>query len=284
MTPVAAEQLSPDAFKRLSKFVYDRTGIFLGEEKISLLSNRLRKRVRALGLAGFEDYYRLLRSEAGDAEMTEFLNVVTTNETYFFRNEKLWEFVSGEMLPSLVADKRAARDRSLAFWSAASSTGAEAYTLAIVLRDKLVPLSDWDITIVGSDISEKVLGHARSGRYDAYAISKLTPAKTRACFEHDRAKGTYQLREEYRSLVRFEFHNLRDPYPRGKFDVVFVRNVMMYFDLPMKRRVLANVTAALRPGGYMIIGDVDPLRDGSGLRDDCALDYVRPSVYRKPKP
>lgn len=282
MSVLMNAQLTLDEFKKLSKFVYDRTGIFLSEEKLSLLSNRLRKRVRALGLVSFEDYYQFLRKGAGDDEMTEFLNAVTTNETYFFRNDKLWDYLADELIPSIAGEKKARGDRTLRAWSAASSTGAEAYTLAIILREKLLPLNEWAIEIVGSDISEKVLGQARAARYDAYALNKLSPARQRIYFKHDKEANLFELREDTRDMVRFEFHNLRDPYTPTRFDLVFVRNVMMYFDLAMKRRVLANVTSALRPGGYMIIGDVDPLRDGSGLRDDCTLDYVRPSIYRKP--
>lgn len=274
-------QLSASEFEKISRFVYQRTGIYLGEEKLSMLSNRLRKRLRALGMETFEDYYKLLMT-GDDEEMTHFLSAVTTNETYFFRNDKLWEYVGDELVPQLVQDKRATKENMLRFWSAASSTGAEAYTLAIVLREKLPSLPTWDLKIIASDISQKVLSQARAAKYDAYAVNRLSPARTKQYFRHDAAANTYELKDEVRSMVTFEFHNLRDAYSKCKFDVIFLRNVMMYFDLPMKRTVLKNITAALRPGGLLIIGDVDPLRDGSGLRDDCELEYVRPSVHRKP--
>lgn len=275
------EQLTPAEFAKLRTFIYDRTGISLGDEKIALLSNRLRKRVRALDLPGFDDYYKLLAA-GDDEEMSHFLSAVTTNETYFFRNEHLWNYVGGDLLTTVTREKQAKNERTLRFWSAASSTGAEAYTLAIVLKEKLTAFSQWDVRIVGSDISEKVLGIARAATYDAYAVNKLSPSRQRAYFRHDAAANTFELRDEVKRMVTFEFHNLRDVYTRMKFDVVFLRNVMMYFDLPMKRRVLKTVTDALQPGGHLIIGDVDPLRDGSGLRDDCDLEHIRPSVYRKP--
>lgn len=281
MSAALQGQLTQAEFEKLRRFIYDRTGIHLGEEKLALLSNRLRKRVRALELSGYDDYYKLLLT-GDDEEMSHFLSAVTTNETYFFRNEPLWNYVGDEMLPALAREKTGKQAGTLRFWSAASSTGAEAYTLAIVLREKLPKFSEWDARIIGSDISEKVLSQARSGRYDAYAVSRMPPQKVKAYFRHDAAAGAYELREEIRRIVAFEFHNLRDAYTKTRFDVVFVRNVMMYFDLPMKRLVLKNVLAALRPGGYLVIGDVDPLRDGSGLRDDCDLEFVRSSVYRKP--
>ncbi|MFO0973308.1 MAG: protein-glutamate O-methyltransferase CheR [Phycisphaerae bacterium] len=274
-------QLTPAEFERISRFVYQRTGISLGEEKVSMLSNRLRRRLRALKLGTFEEYYQLLMS-GDEEEMSHFLSAVTTNETYFFRNDKLWEYVGEQLIPALVEEKRGS-EPSLRFWSAASSTGAEAYTLAIVLRETLGAVGGRNARIVASDISEKVLSVARAGRYDAYAVSRLSPERCKSYFRHDAANDTYELKPDVRSMVTFEFHNLRDAYRGAPFDVVFLRNVMMYFDLPMKRLVLKNVTAALRPGGYLIIGDVDPLRDGSGLRDDCDLEYVRPSVHRKPR-
>lgn len=278
---VTLEQLTTRQFEMLRTFIYQRTGISLGPEKIALLSNRLRKRLRALSLPSFDDYYRLLQS-GDDEEMTHFLSAVTTNETYFFRNDKLWDFVRGTLVPDLITEKKAHGRSEMSFWSAASSTGAEAYTLAIVLRECVPQSSGWNIRVVGSDISEKVLNLAREARYDSYAVSKMTPEQRKSAFRVSEDGQTFELRDSIKKMVSFEFHNLRDVYPRGTFDAVFLRNVMMYFDLPMKRLVLKNVTAAIRPGGYLIIGDVDPLRDGSGLRDDCTLDYLRPSVYRKP--
>ncbi len=277
---MVAQQIPAAEFEKLRKFIYARTGIHLGDEKVSLLSNRLRKRVKALGLDSYEAYYKLL--VAGDEEeMSHFLSAVTTNETYFFRNEKLWVYIADELIPGLVKDGRG-RGAPLTFWSAACSTGAEAYTLAIVLREKSAILAGRDVQIVGSDISENVLNQARAAQYDDYALSKMTPGRRKVHFRANKETKLFELRDETKKMVRFEPHNLRDKYTRMSFDVVFVRNVMMYFDLPMKRLVLANVTHALKPGGYLIIGDVDPIRDGSGLRDDCTLEHVRPSLYRKP--
>ncbi len=275
-----AQQIPAAEFEKLRKFIYARTGIFLGHEKVSLLSNRLRRRVKALGLESYRAYYKLLVA-GDDEEMTHFLSAVTTNETYFFRNERLWVYIADELIPGLVKDGRG-RGKPLSFWSAACSTGAEAYTLAIILREKSAMLAGCDVHIVGSDISENVLSQARAARYDDYALSKLAPGRRRVHFREDKDAKFFELREDTKKMVRFEHHNLRDKYTRMSFDVVLVRNVMMYFDLPMKRLVLANVTQALKPGGYLIIGDVDPIRDGGGLRDDCTLEYVRPSLYRKP--
>ncbi len=283
-TAIAQTELTDREFTLLRDYVYERTGIALAEQKKTLLANRLRRRLRALDLESYQAYYKLLTGggKAADDEMAQFLVAVTTNETYFFRNPRLWEFVSGDLLRWLVESKAKSPAPQLRFWSAASSSGEEAYTLAITLREKLPTSRDWRIRIVGSDISEKVLDRARQARYAEYAVQKITTAARRRYFKFDKADETYQLRDEFRKLVEFRFHNLRDPFRAGPFEVVFLRNVMMYFDLPMKCRVIDNVRDALVPGGYMIIGDVDPMREGNVLRDHCKLEYVRPSVYRRP--
>ena len=190
--------------------------------------------------------------------------------------------MSGDLIQWLVEAKAKSPATPLRFWSAASSSGEEAYTLAITLREKLPTSRDWRVRIIGSDISEKVLDRARQARYGEYAVQKVAAADRRRYFTFDKTDDTWQLRDEIRELVEFRFHNLRDPFRAGPFEVVFLRNVMMYFDLPMKCRVIDNVTDALVPGGYMIVGDVDPMREGNTLRDHCKLEYVRPSVYRKP--
>lgn len=273
-------QLTEDEFARMARMVYDRTGIHLPVEKRGMLSNRLRKRLRALNMDSFAPYFELLKSKEGcEEELPHFLSAVTTNETYFFRNEQLWQYLGGELIPSLVA-ARGPRAGTLRFWSAASSSGEEAYTLAILLRETVPDVAKWSITIIASDISSRMLDKARGGIYNDYAVAKTPPALVKKYFE---AKdGAYHLTEEARRMVRFQFHNLRDPFPNGKFDVVFLRNVLMYFDNAMKIRVLGNITDALAPGGRLIVGDVDPIRTVAELSAALTLDYERPGVYVKP--
>lgn len=280
---IAQTQLSDAEFELLRRFVYDKAGIALTDQKKTLLANRLRKRLRALELDSFKQYYDfLVKGDKRSEEMEHFLNAVTTNETYFFRNDKLWDFVGGDLLDWLVEKNGKSASPTMRFWSAASSSGEEAYTLAITLHQKLRDFSRWNLSIIGSDISERMLARARAAVYEEYAVQHLDAAGRRKYFEHDKAANTFQLRPTYRNMVQFRNHNLRDPFAGFKFDVVFLRNVMMYFDHEMKCRVIDTITAALAPGGYLIIGDVDPMREGSGLREHCMLDYVRPSVYRKP--
>lgn len=272
-------KLTEGEFTRIAKVVYDKTGIHLSSEKLSMLSNRLRKRLRALKLDSFEDYYKLISSKTGaEDELPHFLSAVTTNETYFFRNEQLWDFFRRELIPYF-AESHGSK-RSLRVWSAASSTGEEAYTTAIALREHLPNAHRWQITIIGSDISPRVLDHARRGVYKEYAVSRMDRKQVARWF--DQRGEEYHLKDDARKLVKFVPHNLRETFPDARFDLIFLRNVLMYFDTPMKQRVLEVVTDALAPGGYLIVGDVDPIRTTPELSSHMKLEFKRPGAYWKP--
>ena len=274
-------KLTPDEFSKIAKIVYEKTGIHLEERKLSLLSNRLRKRLAALKLDSFDAYYRLIRSKEGyEEELPHFLTAVTTNETYFFRNEKLWQFFSRDLIDHFVKSNGKG-SKSVRIWSAASSSGEEAYTAAMLLREKLPNFDSWKITIIGSDISKKVLDSAQAGIYNDYAVSKTSKERLKRWFTSK--NGMYELKDEIRSLVRFQFHNLREAFSNGRFDLILLRNVLMYFDLDMKKRVIEVVSDALAPGGYLIIGDVDPIRTLPELNRHMKLEYKRPGTYQKPR-
>ncbi len=273
------QQLSPREFKLITKFIYERTGIFIPDEKLALVSNRLRKRLRVLKLDGFMDYYDLMTSGGSEfeEEFPHFLSAVTTNETYFFRNARLWDLVSGDLLNELMELK--ARQKSLSVWSAACSSGAEAYSLAICLNEMRHKIRDWKLSIVGTDISSRVLDIAREGIYNEYAVSKCSDKRLKANFkklDEDR----YRLRDDIRKMAKFRFHNLRDRM-KEKFDLVLLRNVMMYFDTPMKTKVVRSVAASMNTGALLYAGDVDPIRSTLDLNDFPEIEYVKPFIYRR---
>mgnify|MGYP001588630472 FL=1 len=266
----------------MAKLVYERTGIHLPETKSTMLSNRLRKRLRELKIESYDAYYELLKDPARcEEELPNFLSAVTTNETYFFRNEALWKFFEDQWIPDMVERRKNSPSKTLALWSAASSSGEEAYTAAICLRERLPAVAAWKINIVGTDISEKVLARARSGCYNDYAVSRMPAERREKWFNAE--DGSYVLKPSVRDMVSFRSHNLRDPFTAGKFDLVFLRNVLMYFDTPMKLRVLQNVTAALAPGGKLFVGDVDPIRNTRELNAALTLNYAGPNLYEKPE-
>lgn len=274
-------KLTLQEFKKIAKLVYDKTGIDLQESKITLLSNRLRKRLRDLKLDTFQQYYELLcNSRKNDEEMPHFLSAVTTNETYFFRNEALWKFVQGKWLPEILEKKKNNKMPSIRVWSAASSSGEEAYTTSICLREGIKNIAKWRITIVASDISQRVLDRAGAGEYNDYSVSRMDKTLLKKWFKHQ--DDIYYLKKEIKDLVTFKFHNLRDPFPNDQFDLIFLRNVLMYFDLDMKKKVIKTVRDALAKGGYLVVGDVDPIRNTAGLSEVLDLEYKGPNLYYKP--
>ena len=278
---MAVEQLTlTDAqFEQFAKFVYDRAGIYLAPAKKSLLANRLRRRLRALELDSFDAYYRAFAdAKFAEDELPHFLNAVTTNETYFFRNTQLWRLFTDKLLPEFRA-RHAGSDRTIRVWSAASSSGEEAYTVGIVLRENLPEAENWRIQIVGSDISRNVLEKAQRGLYGEYAVSKMPAAQRQRWFT--RAGDQYQVKDDVRKHVRFQFHNLRNAFPQGNFDLVLLRNVLMYFDNPMKQKAIQNTSAAVAPGGYLYIGDVDPTRTSKELMQVMKLEVLTPGLYRR---
>lgn len=266
----------------MAALVYERTGIYLPDTKVSLLSNRLRKRLRVLGLDEYEAYYNLLRDpKQCEEELPHFLSAVTTNETYFFRNDALWTYIRGTWIPAIVAQMKATGKRSIRVWSAAGSSGEEAYTTAICLFETIPDIANWKVEVVGSDISERVLDKAKIGDYNDYAVSKMSAEEIAKWFDVE--QGVHRVKPKLKSIVNFRFHNLRDKFPYGPFDLAFLRNVLMYFDLDMKRRVLTNVVDALVPGGHLVVGDVDPLRNVPAITQGIEIEFRTTNVYQKPE-
>ncbi|RME37476.1 MAG: protein-glutamate O-methyltransferase CheR, partial [Planctomycetota bacterium] len=176
------KKLTLPEFKRMAALIYERTGIHLPETKLTLLSNRLRKRLKALNLSSYSDYYKLLCDpKSCEDELPHFLSAVTTNETYFFRNERLWKYIRETWIPELVKRKDG-KAKTVRVWSAACSTGEEAYTMAICLHEDLCTKGPWRVTIIGSDISPRVLEHAKNARYNDYAVGEVSPAMRRKWF------------------------------------------------------------------------------------------------------
>jgi chemotaxis protein methyltransferase CheR len=275
-------ELTSGEFKKLAKLIYEKTGIHLPDSKATLLGNRLRRRLRALDLDSFDAYHKLLRVKASyEEELPHFLSAVTTNETYFFRNTNLWTFIQKKWIPEIVESRRKKPKPTVRIWSAASSSGEEAYSAGICLREALPNFAMWNVSIVGSDISDRVLERARAGVYGEYAVARMPKPLLSKWFT--KKDEEYALKKDVQKLVTFKFHNLRDAMTPGNFDLVFLRNVLMYFDTEMKRKVLKNVAEAVAPGGYLVIGDVDPVRNDKELSAIVAMDYQGPNLYRKPQ-
>ncbi|MDO8349118.1 MAG: protein-glutamate O-methyltransferase CheR [Planctomycetota bacterium] len=267
--------LSTPEFSRFQALIYELAGIHYPDEKLALLSNRIRRRLRATGLTTYDAYLGSLGSGKA-AECSSFLDAVTTNETYFFRCQRHWDHFR-QWAQQRASDPATRRD-GFRIWSAAASSGAEAFTAVIVLHQILGPdFGGVPVEVLGTDLSTQVLEEAQKGIYRPYALAQTDPAIVRQYF---RRAGPDELvfDPQLAKVVRFERHNLMDPLPRRvAFDFVFLRNVMIYFDARSKARVLQNAFAATRPGGILLVGEAESL-----INVDQPFQYVKPSVFCKP--
>lgn len=264
--------INDQEFALFQRLIYKIAGISLTDSKKVLLVGRLQKRLRHHQLQTFSQYYRLLASGEQPAELQTMVDLLTTNETYFFREPKHFDFLRDEIL---------LKWRSPApfrIWSAASSTGEEPYTLAMVLAEYL-PGSPWEV--VGSDLSTQVLEKARRGHYPIGRNEGIPPDFLRKyCLKGIRGQaGTFLIDDALRRRVSFHHVNLTQPIDRdmGLFEVIFLRNVMIYFDPETKRKVIGHLLPHLVRGGHLIIGHSETL---NGL--ETGLVAERPTIYRKP--
>jgi chemotaxis protein methyltransferase CheR len=265
-------RITDQEFALFRSLIYKIAGISLSDAKKVLLVGRLSRRLRAYEFTSFMQYYRMLSSGENGEELQTMVDLLTTNETYFFREPKHFEFLRDEVLAK---HSGAAPFR---VWSAASSTGEEAYSIAMTLAEAL-PRSPWQV--VGSDISTQVLAKAAAGHYSLARTDGIPQNYMhKYCLKGVRAHaGTLLVNAELRSRVSFCQINLTQPIDSaiGDFDVIFLRNVMIYFDPETKTRVVHNLLPRLKSGGYLIIGHSETL--------NCITDRVvgvRPTIYRKP--
>jgi len=273
-------QVTDGELARFADLIYARTGIRVSPQKKTLLSNRLRRRLRETKIRSFDEYYQHLRSlRPDDAEWDAFLQEITTHETYLFRDETQWHWFQREFLPSHEAACRASgRGRSLRIWSAACSTGDEAMTIACCVAACLTNLAQWKVQIVGTDIGVGALEQARSGVFSERAM-RLVPEGYRSRF-FTKAKDApvWQARPILAAMTSFRQHNLMTPLHESPFDLVFLKNVLIYFDTASKRTVLSNARAMIRPGGLLVAGAAEGVCD---LIKD--FERFQPWLYRKPK-
>jgi chemotaxis protein methyltransferase CheR len=273
---VELEQLDKRQFDRFCDLIYRTSGIRVSENKMTLLSNRIRRRLQAG--QDFEEYYRFLTSPQGTGEIEHFLDAITTNETFFFRTEQHFDWLKSDFLGEMTERvRRGQHPPSLRFWSAGCATGAEPYSIAICLLENTYRLRDWSLTIVGTDISEEALREAREGYFRPRAVQAVSEAQRRRYFEHPREDDRWRVRGTVRDLVTFEQHNLLERMSHGPFDCVFIRNVLIYFDQQSKQTVVENLIDALAPGGYLVVGPSEGIYN---MLDP--LERVTTSLYRKP--
>ncbi|MGD9505048.1 MAG: protein-glutamate O-methyltransferase CheR [Syntrophobacteraceae bacterium] len=273
------KNLSERLFQEFSRLVYQQCGINLHEGKKALLQARLNKRLRATGFSSYEEYYDYLCSNAHSDELVHFLDCISTNLTYFFREPQHFEHLEHVLIPELLERKRRERNSRIRIWSAGCSTGEEPYSLAMCILDQLDDVRKWDFRILASDISTRVLEIAASGVYSWEKVQKVPAALLSAYFEKNGAgsEASYAASSLLKRIVAFRRVNLKEAYPfKGPFDFIFCRNVMIYFDKQTQEELIRRFASYLSDGGHLFVGHSESL---TGLNH--SLKYVRPAVYRK---
>ena len=269
VTPTVASGLvgmkaSDEEFRQLRDFIYEHCGIYIADNRKYLIENRLVNRIKELNLKNFSEYYHYLRYDSNRrAELTRLFEVVTTNETSFFRNPPQLEVFQNKVLPTVIEDIRATGRKKLRIWSAGCSTGDEPYTIAIILAEVLkAELASWDIKITASDLSEAVLAAGKRGVYNEYTLRTTPKALVDKYFHKE---GTnYRVDDKLKAMIQFGALNLNDRMQIRRIDpshIIFCRNVIIYFDDVMKKNVISAFYDNLLPGGYLIIGHSESLHN-----------------------
>ncbi len=257
-------KVTDEEFRQLRDFIYEQCGIYIADNRKYLIENRLANRLKDLNLKTFGEYYYFLRYDANRRlELNRLFEVVTTNETSFYRNPPQLKVFEENVLPPLLDTLRSSRQKRLRIWSAGCSTGEEPYTIAMILSDVLKSeMASWDIKIVANDLSEAVLAAARRGIYSEYAL-RTTPKEivARHFTQHD---AQYKVNPEVKRLVTFGQINLSDRMQLKRVErshIVFCRNVIIYFNDEMKKQVIGSFYDNLLPGGSLLIGHSESLHN-----------------------
>jgi chemotaxis protein methyltransferase CheR len=273
------DTVTEDEFRRLCEFLYRRTGMIFTEAKRYYVERRINDRMKTTGSGSFSSYFARLRGDM-DGEIEQFVNAFTVNETYFYREEHQLRCLISDLLPRRIATK--ARGEPIRIWSAPCSTGEEPYSIAIWLLENWTEVDAWEVEIVGSDIDTNVLEAARQGYYGARALMRLPPGLVEKYFE-SAGDGRWRILQDLRDSVRFSRANVveaADTAIHGRFDVIFCRNMLIYFDDASRRLAAENLYESLLPGGYICLGHtesmsrISPLFEVSRHRD--AIVYRRP--------
>jgi chemotaxis protein methyltransferase CheR len=275
-TPALAMQVSDAELKLLQALVYQECGMHFDARRAHFLQDRLQRRIKECRLDSFYSYYRLLISDHGRQELSKLLEDLTINETSFFRNKAQLDLFQRDILSQILRRKREAGEYSMRFWSAGCSTGQEPYTIAMLVADALqnhqrshvtLPLiwpkplipAPWKIEILASDLNYSVL---RAGQEGSYSESQMVSVDYNYRLRYfDKVGERYAIKKAVKELVHFDFHNLKTNFLPQHNDVIFCRNVMMYFDEPEQKRLVEKFARCLNPGGYLFVGHAESLRN-----------------------
>ncbi|WP_338109465.1 protein-glutamate O-methyltransferase [Pseudomaricurvus alkylphenolicus] len=248
--------MSQRDFEHIKQVAYELTGIKLTDHKKNMIYSRLARRIRRRQLGSFRDYCDLISADGSD-EITDFINAITTNLTSFFREEHHFDFLVQNVFPELLRHNQGSR--RIRIWSAGCSTGEEPYSIAMCLREKM-PVESWDIRVLATDLDTDVVAHGKRGVYSADRIDGIVEDRKKRWFLRDSVGEEVRVKDSLRNLITFKPLNLLQSWPmRGPFDVIFCRNVVIYFDKDTQRTLFDRYADLLAPGGYLFIGHSESL-------------------------
>lgn len=271
---VGEGRITQEDFLAIAAIVRATAGITLGPNKRELVFGRLNRRLRARGLANFAQYRALLDGPDGESERVEMINAITTNLTSFFREPHHFTFLASTVLPELLGQPS---NRRLRIWSAACSSGEEPYSIAMVLNRALAGKGNWDARILATDIDTNIVRIAQEGLYDPDRTSTI-PTEYASCVQRQ-SDGRVGMTDVLRQRISFKPLNLLEEWPmRGKFDIIFCRNVVIYFEKPVQRRLFDRMADVLTPRGWLFIGHSESLL---GVSD--RFESLGRTIYRKLK-
>ena len=247
--------MSPEDFEFISSLIKSRSGLVLTPDKSYLLESRLMPVARKHGLKGLEDLIGHLRTRKDEAMTVEVTEAMTTNESFFFRDVKPFDLLRDVVLPPIL-EKRASQKR-LRIWCSAASSGQEPYSIAIVLKELGAQLAGWNIDIVGTDISHDILKKAQAGMYSQFEVQRGMPIQLLLKY-FDKKDENWEIKPEIKNMVQYKYWNLLDDLNAlGKFDIVFCRNVLIYFDAETKGKVLENIAKLMPEDGMLFLGGAE---------------------------
>ena len=261
-------------FEFICQILRERSGLVLTNDKAYLLESRLLPVARKWKLATFDDLVRVIRTKMDEAVVRDVVEAMTTNESFFFRDTKPFDQFKALVLPALL--KSRAASRTIRIWSAACSSGQEPYSLAMILSESAAQLNGWKIEIVGTDLSTEILNRAKEGMYSQFEVQRGLPI-TMLVKYFAQIGDRWQINAKIRGMVQYkEFNLLQDPMPLGRFDVVFCRNVLIYFDQPTKTRVLNSVSKLMPEDGFLFLGGAETVL---GITDKFQMVPGQRGVY-----
>lgn len=280
--------MKPEDFDLLAVLLKQRSGLVLTRDKAYLLESRLLPVARKWSLKSLEELAQHIRTKRDEAMLREVTEAMTTNESFFFRDQKPFDKFRNVMLPALLK-ARAGRNH-IRIWSAAASSGQEAYSLAMICAEESAKLNGWKVEIIGTDLSSEMVEKAKAGIYSQFEVQRGLPITLLVKYFQQLGGDRWQIREDIRRMVQFREGNLLNDFgPIGTFDIIYCRNVLIYFDQPTKSKVLDAMSAIMNPDGYLLLGGAEtilgltnrfkPMENEQGLyilSGSTAADQLRP--------